>query len=148
MIKNKVHIVTHSNVMKGYCTKTFDKQSELIKNIKGTNVSRFVTTIDQETMPTIIRGIEIDKAKAKDLEEEAKKQKISLCGPDGASIKARPICGEKTKKTELIHGLLNRKNKMILRAKTSAKETTKKLVKSANPFGKTRKIKTKNKKLI
>lgn len=141
--KNKVHIVTHSNVMKGYFKKRFDKdkQSETIKNIKATNVCRFVTTIDQGTMPTIIRGVEIDKAKAKDLEEEAKEKKISLCGPDGASIKARPICGKKTKKMALIQGLQNRKNKMILKSKTKLKESTKNLVKRANPFGKTRKIK-------
>ena len=146
-INNKVHIITHSNVMKGYFKKRFNikQQSETIKNIKETNVCRFVTTTNQETMPTIIRGVEIDKAKAKDLEEEAKEKKISLCGPDGASIKARPICGKKTKKMALIQGLQNRKNKIILRAKTSAKETTKNLVKSANSFGKkTRKIKIKN----
>ena len=145
-INNKVHIVTHSNVMKGYFKKRFNikQQSETIKNIKETNVCRFVTTTNQETMPTIIRGVEIDKTKAKELEEEAKEKKISLCGPDGASIKARPICGKKTKKMVLIQGLQNRKNKMILRAKTSAKETAKNLVKSANPFGKkTRKIKNK-----
>ena len=135
-INNKVHIVTHSNVMKGYFKKHFKikKNSETIKNIKATNVCRFVTTIDQKIMPTIIRGVEIDKEKAKDLEKEAKAKKISLCGYGGVSIKARPICGKKTKKMAFIQGLQNR-------SKTKLKETAKFLVKRANSFGKkTRKI--------
>jgi hypothetical protein len=108
------------------------------------NVCRFVTTIKKITVPKIIDGVEIDKKLGKTMEETARSEKLSLCGPDGAAIKARPICGKKTIKTALIHKLLNTKSRAALKGKTMVrKAATGTMKRISNPFGKkkTRKIK-------
>lgn len=147
---NKIHVVTHSNVMKGYFKQEFTKKlspsavKTVVQRIKSMNVCRFVTSIKKITVPKIIDGVEIDKKLGKTMEETVRSDKLSLCGPDGAAIKARPICGEKKLKTALIHKLLNTKSKAALKAKTMVRKAARGTMKRIlNPFGKkkTRKIK-------
>ena len=140
---NKIHVVTHSNVMKGYFKQEFKEKlnpsvlETLVQKIKSMNVCRFVTSIKKIKVPTIIDGVKINKKQGKTMEETARIEKLSLCGPDGAAIKARPICGEKTIKTALIHKLLNTKSGAVLKGKTMVRKTTRATVKRIlNPFGK------------
>lgn len=82
---NKVHIITHSNVMKEYMRRFYNNNiiyyNKIRQTIKENNVCRFNTTINQplNDPPKIIGGIIMDIKKAIRLEKKAKNLNIALC---------------------------------------------------------------------
>lgn len=120
--ENKVHVVTHSHIMRDYLTKfqtilqnkddPFEKynvpfdldkiQDETIEKIRNSNSWHFITDVNKTLELTNIDatikafdltpGVEIKKDKAKNLEETYKN--YSLCGKMG-SINSQQICQNK-----------------------------------------------------